>query len=149
MTMPATMEEALEEIRNLRRDLGVDAEYQVVAKIHAALPATPQQARMIAAMWRRGDRVTSNHTLISAMNCMAEESDGAWRTMKVQISKINSGKHGRMVENVWGEGYRLLPAAREVIAQIVAGPKAHRMDRRGQEWTLHGNMGVTRCEEDA
>ncbi len=149
MTMPATLEEAYEEIRELRRDLGIDAEYQVVAKIHAALPATPQQARMIAAMWRRGDRVTTNHTLISAMNCMADETDGAWQTMKVQISKINSGKRGKIIENVWGKGYLLTQAAREIIDQIVAGPKAHRMDPRGQEWTLHGNMGVTRCEEDA
>jgi DNA-binding response OmpR family regulator len=143
MTMPATLEEAYEEIRNLRRDLGIDAEYQVVAKIHAAMHLSPQQARMVAAMWRRGDRVTTNDALISAMNCMADETDGAWQTMKVQISKINSGKHGKIIRNVWGKGYFLTAEARDLIDRIVAEPKARRIDPRGQEWTMQGNMGVS------
>jgi DNA-binding winged helix-turn-helix (wHTH) protein len=148
MTMPATLEEAYEEIRNLRRDLGIETEHRTVAKIHAGMKVSPQQATMLATLWRRADKISSRSTLMTAMYGDGDGPEND-KIVAVQLCKINKSVGVVVVANVWGKGYALTPDGRKLIDKVLSEPMAVRLDRRGQQWTMQGNMGVLPYDDEA
>lgn len=144
MTLPSTLEEAHQEIRELRRDLALEAEYTAVAKIHAAMRVSPQEALLLAILWRRKEKATHPNALIQAIWEGRDEPTNPRAFIKVLVCKTNR-RTGRVIENNWGHGYYLNERGISTISAILASPRVARLDTRGQEWTLHGNMGVVEC----
>ena len=113
--MCARCQELEEEVRFLKRELGLDVERDKVGRLQTSLAITPHQARILYALYVARGRIIT----FDILHEMIPAEDGAPRdsveVFKVQICKMRRAVGSNAIQNVWGKGYRITHLGQMVV----------------------------------
>jgi two-component system response regulator MtrA len=92
-------------------DLVVDVEARAVTTAGTFVDLTRVEFDLLAALSRRPGAAIDRGWLVD--NVLDPEREGTERTLDVHVSRLRKklGKYAKMVQTVWGVGYRLNPEA--------------------------------------
>lgn len=113
--MCSACEELREEVARLRRELAHEIDEMLSAKLKKVLGCRPQGAAILAALYRAGQRYTSDHALRAAVDSEAETRN----LIKVQIWHLRKFLPQNTIESIYARGYRLTEEGRAHIAALV------------------------------
>lgn len=120
MSKPTTLEEALEEIRWLRRELGLDQRRSLVGTICHTFKMPPSAARVVAILYERRGRPTTSRGLMEALWGETGEYPESQNGLSVHVWKARTRIGKDAIANIMGVGYQL---TEEGISKVEAAIK--------------------------
>jgi len=113
------VQELEEEVSFLRRQLGIEADRDVVRKLSDALSISRHEARFLSILYAKVGGTVSRDGLMDAMYPGLEEPN--IKIIDVWTCKIRR-KIGRdTIFTLWGMGYGLTPEGRSICQRAIAG----------------------------
>lgn len=120
----AIIDTQTEEIRQLRRQLHIEADIAVTARCKTVFDLAPAEARVLIALLRAG-RMSRGGLLSAAARPGRLDAPGE-KVVDVYVHRLRQRLQpfGVRIETLWGVGFQMPKAARDVVEQLLAEPLA-------------------------
>ncbi len=107
-----------EQVAFLRRELGISDDELLEQRLRAAFGLALAPARVLALLHRRGERPTSWELVDEALPSRIDERSAPRQFAGVMIHALRRALGSASIENLFGVGWRLAPAARPIVARV-------------------------------
>jgi len=108
-----------DEVRFLKRELGLDVEKNKVGRLQTMLAITPHQARILYVLYAARGRIVTADALDEMIPAEGGETRDSLEVFKVQICKMRRAVGSNAIQNVWGKGYRITHLGQMVVEEAL------------------------------
>lgn len=113
-------EELREEIRFLKRQIGVQQQQDQISTLATRFRLPPAEAQLLSALYNAKGRVLSVYQLDEAMppvSASAEERDV--KHVAIRVCRVRKRLGEASIKNIWGRGYCLTEIGRLQVAEAL------------------------------
>lgn len=109
-------EELEEDIAYLKSELGLRAGLDEIEALRKAFGLTPSCAKLVLALYRAKGRTVTQLQMLEIMPPRYTiEDDRTSQIVNVQCSKTRKALGPGLLQNVWGQGFKLSPAGLDIV----------------------------------